>query len=249
MPGAGDALAWDRYAYVNYNPISNRDPTGHSILVFLLSLYIASETIDTVIDILSTPAITIDRAPEPTSSDMTGWLVDRMNESSTSPEAQELSESFDNFTEVEQVANGLAQWVSLVRGGAVWDYKEDILNTPILRNQQSANVTLGDQEVNYQAVANINYGYMAGEVGLPQWVAEAGAGAFQVWDHRGSWNDNVGGSSTWFDDPADNYWIGFGYSLSTRPSITRSSFTYYLKKYTRVKGVAPEPIAPGVYFE
>ena len=30
MPGAGDALAWDRYAYVNYNPLKYVDPSGHT---------------------------------------------------------------------------------------------------------------------------------------------------------------------------------------------------------------------------
>ncbi len=28
VPGAGDALAWDRYAYVKYNPIKYVDPSG-----------------------------------------------------------------------------------------------------------------------------------------------------------------------------------------------------------------------------
>ena len=28
MPGAGDALAWDRYAYVKYNPMKYVDPSG-----------------------------------------------------------------------------------------------------------------------------------------------------------------------------------------------------------------------------
>ena len=32
VPGAGDALAWDRYAYVEYNPIKHVDPSGHSSL-------------------------------------------------------------------------------------------------------------------------------------------------------------------------------------------------------------------------
>ena len=31
VPGAGDALAWDRYAYVKYNPIKYMDPSGHMV--------------------------------------------------------------------------------------------------------------------------------------------------------------------------------------------------------------------------
>jgi len=198
-----------------------------------------------ITDIMNSPAITTDRAPEPTSSDMTGWLVDRMNENSTSPEAQELRENFAKFPLTYPVVEGLEDWVGLVRGGAVWDYKEDILNTPILKEQQSANVMLGDQEVNFQAVANINYGFMAGEVGLPQWMAEAGAGVFQVWDHRGDWKNNVGGLSAWFDDPADNYWITFGYYLSNQQDISISSFTDYLMEYIKAYGFPPKPLSPG----
>ena len=31
IPGAGNPLAWDRYAYVNDNPLRYRDPSGHCV--------------------------------------------------------------------------------------------------------------------------------------------------------------------------------------------------------------------------
>lgn len=91
---------------------------------------------------------------------------------------------------------------------------------------------------------------MASEVGLPRWFAEAGAGAFQVWDHLYNLKGNVGGIATWFDDPADNYWIRYGYEYAQTTSgrITTNNFSKFLKDYILNTGTAPEPISPGVYY-
>ncbi len=34
VPGAGNSQAYDRYAYVNNNPIINIDPSGHTVCLF-----------------------------------------------------------------------------------------------------------------------------------------------------------------------------------------------------------------------
>ena len=105
-----------------------------------------------------------------------------MNENRNAPATQILDENFSSLNP-GKVFGALKGWVGLVRGGAEWDYKVDILKSKVLDQNSSQYVTLGDEMVNYQAVANINYQFMASEVGLPQWVAEAGAGAFQIVDH------------------------------------------------------------------
>ncbi len=60
---------------------------------------------------------------------------------------------------------------------------------------------LGGEALNFQAVANITYGYQAARIGIPRWMAEAGAGAYQ------RIKNEAGSASTWFDDPFDNYMI------------------------------------------
>ena len=44
MPGAGDALAWDRYTYVKYNPIKYMDPSGHRFMYDQNGAYLESHT-------------------------------------------------------------------------------------------------------------------------------------------------------------------------------------------------------------
>ena len=83
------------------------------------------------------------------------------------------------------------------------------------------------------------------------WVAMAGAGGAQVVDHRDNLRENVGGPLTYFDDPADNYWIGFGYYVSGKvgnDNISVDSLTNYLTDYIIAYGDPTEPISPGVYF-
>jgi hypothetical protein len=52
---------------------------------------------------------------------------------------------------------------------------------------------------------------------------------------------------TWFDDPADNYWVKFGYSFgkSTTNTVTIPLFTYSLNIFIQNNGIPPNPLARG----
>ena len=156
VPGPGNPLAWNRFSYVNYNPLQYTDPGGHCLWGFILKLIIGAY------NVYNATEIDPNDTPEPTSTDMTDWLVDRLNENRQSEYAQILTESFDNFLQTDEVFEGLELWVGLVNNGSYWDYKEDIIDSGVLDQQRSEYITLGEYEINYQAVAKINYGYMGG---------------------------------------------------------------------------------------
>lgn len=109
---------------------------------------------------------------------------------------------------------------------------------------------LGNIDVNYQTVANINYGSMASWIGMPSWTAELGAGAYQIISHYPRFKGNVGTITTYFDDPADNYWIKFGYWFEEQHkvqfgSIDAEMFTSALDEYIIQNGEPPDPLSPG----
>ena len=50
VPGAGDALAWDWYAYVNYNPLKYTDSDGHIALLAIAAIVVGVGLIAGAID-------------------------------------------------------------------------------------------------------------------------------------------------------------------------------------------------------
>jgi hypothetical protein len=251
IPEPGNPLAWDRYAYANNNPLYYTDPSGHNPLLFALAVgVVATAAIGAYIayDIFTTPAITGPNPPKPTNNDVTGWLVDRLNENSTSTTAQSLEENWANGNIVERAAS-IKAWVALTKGAGTWDYKPDLIESRIIE-QGNSNVVIGGCDTSYQAVANINYGYLASVIGLPSWLAEGGAGAAQVFDHLDNLTDNVGGPGTYYDDPYDNYWIRFGYQLNSATNnrngeLNQRDFIMNLRRYMNTNGNPSEPISPG----
>jgi RHS repeat-associated protein len=234
--------AQNPYIYGFDNPQSYVDPSGHFPWIPFLIIGAGAAFIagSVVYDIATVEPITAPRAPYPTSSDLTCWLVDRINENTSAPVTEALRGYFTSRNPI-QWAGAMKAWVGLVRTGAVWDYKVDIKQANL-----PDNITLAGQEYNFQAVANIYFGAMGRNVGIPLWILEGGAGSFQI---RDNWNapNTIGSASTFFDDPYDNWMIKFGSWLydnyGTKFSkMTPEDFTGAMKQYEMKYGSPGEPL-------
>jgi RHS repeat-associated protein len=239
----GEVQGWDRYAYSNNNPLNYTDSTGHwpeyPLVSFMTGLVTKaiSWAMNAYNTIVNAPAITEPRVSSPGSGDITPWLVSQLNASVESPffcEIQdELSLSPEGFIDAS------ANWVSLVRDGAIWDWKSDLFKSPAMI-PGTEKVQMGEYQVNYQAMANIDYGYAGCSAGFDSVYLQAGAGMFQDENSRGPWY-------TFGDDPFDNYWIIFGCNLSTTTGggiypLTIGAFTGNLNTWVNNYGLPGEPI-------
>jgi len=247
IPQSQGVQAYDRYAYTNNNPVRYNDPTGHWIgpgLVLgaaAVGCLIAGAVL--AYDIFNTSPTKADRAPTPTSKDMTNWVVDRINETTSAPVMKALQDNWASPNPINK-AGALKSWVGLVTENGIWDYKKDINGAGILTAK--GNVIFGDSKMNYQAVANATYGMYADDMGLPQWLGEYGAGFAQlIQDPKTS-----GGFDTHGDDPFDNYWVKFGYWFhkqygSDFGSLTPDDLRNGIKTYEEAHGQPPDPLATG----
>ncbi len=239
IPGVGNSQAWDRFAYALNNPLSYSDPTGHlptnppNLAVQIARIGVA------VWDILTVAPVKDDRAPNPTSQDATGWLVDRINEDVHAPTTQAIRHDWTSG-DTWRKADALKTWTSMVRTGAVWDYKVDIRQA----EKKAGGITLDG--MNSQLVANIHFGAIGRAAGFPEKLLEFGAGVFQIYDNGIKKNDwkSVGPPSCYFDDPRDNWGIKYGSWLYDNygnrfGSMKRGEFSRAMKQYIRLKGAPP----------
>ncbi len=212
VPNPGNPLDWDRYAYARNNPEKYVDPDGHFPWIPVLigaGIGVAALGVISIVvvkDFVSTQPLKKPRADSPTSNDMTAWLTDRINQNATSATSQVLKDNMTSGNPVK-MAGAYKAWVALVRTGAVWDFKVDILGAKVLDGNK--NIVLGGKTLNFQAIANIHYGAIGRSVGIPQPILEMGAGAFQIYDN---WDDpqSIGTLETYFDQYFDHWMVAFG---------------------------------------
>jgi RHS repeat-associated protein len=242
IPSPSDSQAWDRFAYALNNPLSYSDPTGHlptnppNLAVQIARIGVA------VWDVLTVAPVKDDRAPNPTSQDMTGWLVDRINENAHAPVTQNMHENWTSG-DPSRMKNALKTWTSMVREDGVWDYKVDIGKAKL-----EGEITLGGLQLSSQAVANIHFGAVGRAAGFPENVLEAGAGIAQLMTgvSRREWG-NIGPASSYFDDPFDNRCIKLGSWLYDNygrgfGSLRRGDYTLAMRRYIRLHGDLGKPL-------
>lgn len=257
MPQPGNPQSLNRYAYVLNNPLKYIDDDGHiPVPIIIAGIVVGGIAIGTAIHELISPPeqqlnpltvqpVTVPRVEKPTSSDMTQWLVDQMRTTAQAPITQAFREHFSSLWPQDQLG-ALKAWVAMVRTDAVWDFKSDIQAAQL---PGLPNVTLGGQQLNYQAVANIFFGFQGRATGQVGWWLEASAGAFQVVRWLPEDRSNIGPVATFFDDPFDNWSIGFGIYLydlygQNLDALTPEAFSEALKRYIEQYGEPPPPLNP-----
>jgi RHS repeat-associated protein len=247
IPDLANPQSLNRLAYVYNNPLGYIDSSGHAgqpwwkRLVNKIFDYWAPWT---------APAITGPRVSPPTSDDMTSWLVSQMNTNAQAEVTQLIRENWVHAWP-HQNAAALKAWTSLVRAGAIWDFKTDIL----YYDPDIENVQLGGHELNYQAVANIHFGFVGRAAGFGSEVLRAGAGIAQFMD----WYDKDpsaigplgyetenGVLRTYFDQPFDSWCVVFGIYLYEmyRDELTEETFEQALQEFIEIYGEAP-PLEQG----
>ena len=220
--------AWDRYAYVSNSPSVYSDPTGHCVfgvdtavcielMIHLVAHVLVTDLADGSFDTpsqvsysASTTANVLTGNPfgsyrDPTlagqisgggTPNLNNWLVGTMTANAAGPIAATLNNA--NSGGLDDKYAAYLGWAAMVKGGAPWDFKNDLSGID--------SVVLGSSAVPMDMVANIHYGFVGSAGGFSSGELLAGAGVAQIAGGTSSlsyWNSN-------FDDPRDQLaiWIG-----------------------------------------
>jgi len=147
------------------------------------------------------------RAPKPTSPDMTEWLIDQMQTNAQASVTQKIRKYWKSLNPRHK-AGAYQAWVALVRGGAIWDFKGDIPG-----KFKKSGVVLGDFHMDFDAVANIHFGYVGRAAGFGGEFLKLGAGIAQWREWKDEDPSEIGPWYTYLDDPFDYWCVDFGVYL------------------------------------
>jgi RHS repeat-associated protein len=250
VPQPGSPQSLNRYSYCGNSPVVFVDPTGHVPWWFIILLGgpIGGGVVTgkLLYDAAATPPITDEslRPPPPASTDMTSWLIDRMN---TNAQAEVTGCIRDSWQSPDAEANtaALTAWVALVRTDAVWDFKVDIARArPFIENTHD--IVLGGRQLNYDAVANLHFGFVGRAAGFDGEFLVVGAGLAQVRRALETRNpDDRGTIGCYGDHPYATYFVRFGIYLyglyENGLVIDETTFAQALDDYIEANGVPPPP--------
>jgi len=146
--------------------------------------------------------------------DVTQWLVNQMNVNKDHPTIRTMRETrwprYVPGVNIGWTAAALADFASLVRGGAVWDFKSRQGNrrTGAWRAQPGRScptsncdmtVTICGMCFNYDVPGNIHFGWIGRAAALRSWLLHFGAGVVQP--------------GRWTDDPKDAVAVAIGEAM------------------------------------
>jgi hypothetical protein len=178
------------------------------------------------------PAVNDPRPPKPLSNDMTAWLAHRISSDSQSQFVSGLRSAMRGpFGEIATTD----AWISLVKTGAIWDFKKDIREAGV--SDSNDNIRLGRHTLNFQVVANVYYGYMGRQIGFSETFLQAGAGVAQCEHGLAHCAGNLWDAPSYYGDQAFDGWsVGFGFYLynnygNSPQSLNATTLTIALDSY------------------
>ena len=213
VPDGKDPQAHNRYSYVRNNPLILHDPSGHcwAFAQGVRNTSLGASICGRLDMFKPTAGPRLDArtaTTAPDNNDMTAWLVDQMV-TNASHDALVIREHLHSLHPARMAAAAQV-FTSLVQTGGSWDFKVDILDEGIQRGAEQL-VRLGNQDLNYQAVANIHYGFVGRAAGFGPGALLLGAGWDQIDDHDTGF---VWSRAPYYGDQAFDYWnVQFGIFL------------------------------------
>jgi RHS repeat-associated protein len=255
IPNFANPQSLNRYTYVYNRSLVFADQSGHFPWP-LVGVVVGGVIVGGVVGVIVTPEVLpwnppvvfTDRVAEPiTSSDMTGWLRNQMVSNAQSDVVQAIRENWTSHNIVRKDA-AMQAWTALVGTGAIWDFKVDIEETSWFENG-IRNVTLGNQALNFDAVANMHFGFVGRAAGFDADLLVAAAGFAQAKRALETNDPNDWGAcdmSHYCDHPFATWSIEFGiylydlyqYRLN---ELDDAAFASALEEYIQKYGEPPSP--------
>ncbi len=266
VPEAENPQSYNRYSYVRNSPMNFIDPTGHSECNLQQTCTpnvnngSSSQLEPIPVDnpfVVATPRVT-EAFPLPSTGPLTEWLVNVLVAYANSDQVNRMAITWQRgkfystlpflpAVGMPMMAEVLQEWTRHVWTGAVWDFKPDILLLPGLLREGYLIELGGMDDLSFEAVANIFYGFIGRQIGMGEILLQGGAGAAQAtwgFDH---WYGNLSDYPLGFGDQAFDAWsIHFGFALydqfgSNVDALTVQSFTSSLASY---RALNPMPALP-----
>jgi hypothetical protein len=255
IPENQGVQAWDRYAYVNNNPVRYSDLTGHCIfgldtaicvelILHLIAEVLVTDLADGRFDTLRNAQTTVNTTASalmgsPFSNYRDPTLATALGGGGTPDLTSWLvntmtANASGPIAAILNRANsgGLADkyaaymgWAAMVKGGGPWDFKPDLSKAGV------STVILGGHSFGFDIVANIHYGFVGAASGFSLNELLLGAGAAQLASGTSSWS--YAGSN--FDDPRDQaaIWLGFWLYGQYGIDLTIDQFVQAIDQYEK----------------
>jgi len=238
VPEPGNPQSFNRYSYGFNNPVKYTDPSGHIACPHVLNSNVCSisQDFDSTVEVLKvdTPRV----QPAPSDNDQTEWLIYQISQAPNSEGFQDIQEMWRDGN----LVGASILWAGYVWTGSVWDFKPDLLDAGV--PDKESNVVLGGMDVNFQAIANVFFGYVGRDIGMGEMYLQFGAGVAQVEHGVDHWLANfLAYPQGWGDQAFDAWSIGFGFYLydlyGHDPSLlTPESLADALREYNQTN---PKP--------